>query len=686
MSDLLAQQVDALVSQLDTASRADQAALSSVPKPFDPDLLARTARAATAARDLSNNVNQLAEGDLAAAVLADRANIQASVKSATAEPASLERRKQTLNRARQEVSASLSSLKINPKDKDATIDAQLRQRVEAAQRLIDAARPVDFPASATRWATALRQSLSTNQPPPGSRMQDRLYAASHAEALRPDADLVAARDFQLAARAVASLSRAVATPPNNLAQSLDQFPKLLAALRLENEVNRKAHQAQTADQAKAIHAAAAQVHRDAAQARAALSALTGDSMSSQTHEDLAMSANAWTATRDFDKAAEADRQLAQQLNKPEIARAADAPRAIDKANTAQEKLADQTTRAADDQSAAIATSQKQVADDLATVEHRRGAAPDSPDSRQRATEAITAAQEKLAALPMQMLNAQQLATSLAEISKRLADAKSQAADAPATRKDMADRAVQQIAEEFEEVQRAFNESLVPFTGKLADDLSESLRPFAPETVKAVSTIEERLKPAATDLQQALHKLSQGEQPPTIETAPQATRDALQEAQDALRAAQSQLVERDPLVTARWFAQQAASALASSPPNKRSATANQKRTLDALNKAAYDALRRSKNTRLSQLPALGQLYLPPASTDWPADSPDAQERQRLINSLPGLREWGRLREQLSDSLTTPTKESNPPAYSEALRTYFEVLNKEESRPATPATNR
>src|SRR6185436_9986740 len=120
------------------------------------------------------------------------------------------------------------------------------------------------------------------------------------------------------------------------------------------------------------------------------------------------------------------------------------------------------------QSANIATSQKQVADDLANVEHRRDAAPDSPDSRQRATEAITAAQEKLAALPMQMLNAQQLAASLAEISKRLAEAKSQAADAPATRKDMADRAVQQITEEFEEVHRALAEALAPFGGKLAD--------------------------------------------------------------------------------------------------------------------------------------------------------------------------------------------------------------------------
>jgi hypothetical protein len=722
MSDFLAAQIDSVVSQLDAMSGAEAALWTSEPKSLDADLLGRTSRAGSAARDLANQVKQLADGDAAAAALADRANLKASLAAAATQPAATqraaaERRQQALSRARQELSAALSSLGINPKEKDAVIDQELQRRVQNAQRLVESARPVDFAGAASRWATWVKELLQhppgTSSPPPqrggGTRFEERLYAASHAEALRPDADLVAARDHQLAARAASVLARRAqpdwSEPPQDvqlnawrdeLSRSLDQFVQSLATLRAEHDVNRRAQAAQTVDQAKAIHAAAAQIHRDAAAARAILANWAGErtdtaSRGGRSAEDLAMAANAYTATKDFDKAADADRQLAQQLGKPEIAKAADAPRAIDRASTDQEKLAARTDQAADDrQASAIAGAQRQVADEIARADDRAGApaavvaAPpaigatsiDAADSRQRATESIGAAQERLAALPMQMLNAQQLATSLAEVSSRLNAAKSEAADAPPARRGMADGAVAQATEEYNDVQRAFNEAVAPIAGRLADDLADSLRPFAPETVKSVAAIDEQLKPALLDLQQALKQSSQGVETASVESGAQAVRDAIQESQDALRQAQTQVTERDPLVTAKWFARQAAQALSAAPPNRRSAAAHQKRTLEALDKAAYDALRRSKNARLSQLPAIGQLYLPPVAPDWPPDSPDAQERQRLINSLPGVREWGHLREQFTDPLTAPTREADPPGYSDALRIYFEVLGRED----------
>ena len=51
---------------------------------------------------------------------------------------------------------------------------------------------------------------------------------------------------------------------------------------------------------------------------------------------------------------------------------------------------------------------------------------------------------------------------------------------------------------------------------------------------------------------------------------------------------------------------------------------------------------------------------------------------MINSLPGVREWGRVRQQLSENLTAPSRDADPPGYSDALRIYFEVLGREDGK--------
>jgi hypothetical protein len=156
------------------------------------------------------------------------------------------------------------------------------------------------------------------------------------------------------------------------------------------------------------------------------------------------------------------------------------------------------------------------------------------------------------------------------------------------------------------------------------------------------------------------------------------RDALAQVQEALRDAQGKVIERDPLVSARWFARAAADALSSAPPNKRTAAAHQRKTLEALSKAAVEALRRSKNARLSQVPGYAPFYLPPLPGAW--DETDGRPNgDRLLQSIPGLREWGRLRERMGESLDAPVRESEPPGYSESLRLYFEVLGREDARP-------
>jgi hypothetical protein len=248
----------------------------------------------------------------------------------------------------------------------------------------------------------------------------------------------------------------------------------------------------------------------------------------------------------------------------------------------------------------------------------------------------------------------------------------------AEQRETAERMLGMVQSELDDAQKTFDAAAKPLRAAMADELSESLRPFAPDTSAAVLAVEDQLKSALGDVQQALSQTADGGDVGTIAQASQQARDAIATAQDALRDAQSKVIERDPLVSARWFARAAADALSAAPPNKRSAAAHQKKTLEAFNRAFIDETRRSKNARLSQVPSYSSFYLPPLPSAW-ADGEGRLSGERLLQTIPGLREWGRLRERSSESLDAPLHESEPPGYSDALRIYFEVLGREDAKP-------
>jgi hypothetical protein len=687
MSDALAVAVDGTALRLDEAARVDDA--TAARRAVDDPSVARMVRAAGGARELASQIKQLADGDQAAAVLADRTNLKAAPSTAPTDRAAQERRKQMFDRAAQDMGVALKGLGINPKD--GNIDAQLQQRIDAAAHLIAVARPIDLTPVAQRWAAAVRANDA--QPP---RLDERLAAASQAEAVRPDAELISARDLQVASRAAAALAESEALyaagedsgQKKKLAEALDAYPAALAALRAEQDENRRAMRAPTPAAARQIYDAAKAIHIAAAAARAKMllwastPGPTADDVAGKTREteDLALSANAATQTKHFEEAAEIDKKLAVKLGRPEIADASAAPKAIDNLSQNQEQLADQTDAADDKQAAAIADVQKDVADAIdRTRADPAGAAQaaDSAETRQKATAAISSAQEKLASLPMQLMTAQQAASDLADASKRLAAAQAELAAATPDQRETASRMLGMVQSEVDDARKSFEAAAKPLHAALADELTESLRPFAPDTSNAVSSVDEQLKGALTDLQQSLAQEAEGGDRSAVEQASSQARDAIARAQDALRDAQAKVIERDPLVSARWFARAAADALSAAPPNKRTAAAHQKKTLEALNRAAVDALRRSKNTRLSQVPAYAPFYLPQLPGEW-ADS-DRLSGDRLLQTIPGLREWGRLRERTGEALDAPLRESEPPGYSDALRTYFEVLGREDSKP-------
>jgi hypothetical protein len=714
MSDALANLVDATTVQADGLDRVDQAVLAT--RGVDDAALARITRTAAAAQDLARQVRLLHHGDQAAAVLADRANLkaapEATASTAPSDKAALERRRQTLERARQDVETALTSLGV--KRGDGTTDRQLQQRVDDAARLIDAARPVDFVAAARRWAAG----VAADEPYP-PHLADRLAAASQAESVRPDAELVAARDLQLASRAAALLT---AEPPiegdglsaaKERAAALATFPDAIAALRAEHDVNRRALRAATLAEARKVQEAARDVHAAASAARAKMVAwasgpgATAGELAARAKEaeELALAANAATATREFDKAAELDRRLATSLNRPDLADASAAPRAIDDLSLHQEKVADDLadSGSADaSRATAIAGVQRQVADEIGAAKAADPAAvgggaadadadADSAEARRRATEAITRAQETLAQLPMQLADAQQLAEATADANSRLAAARAEAAKAPAARQETASRVAAMVRAEAEEARRTFDAAVAPFKGSLADEVADALRPLGPDAAAAAGVADDALRSVLADARDVLSRSAETGDRAGVEVAAQAARDAVAQVQEALRDAQQRVIERDPLVSAKWFARAAADALAAAPPNRGKAAGHQKRTLEALNRAAVDAVRRSKNARLSNVPSYAPFYVPPLGGAWTdaaaGDSQDGVRRggaggsaaDRLLQAIPGLREWGRLRERAAESLAAPVRESDPPGYSDALRTYFEVLGREEARP-------
>jgi hypothetical protein len=687
MSDALAGLVDAASVQIDDVDRVDETIAST--REVNDGTAGRMKRVVGDAAELARHVKKLSDGDRAAAVQADRENLKNSPSTAPTDPAARARRRQMFERATQDVNAALKALGIDPSAGD--VDAQLQRRIDSASRMIGAVKPVDFVAAAQRWAAGVRGKEF--QPP---RLDDRLSAASQAEAVRPDAGLGAARDLQYASRAAAKLT---ASPeeqeePDPVAakarlEALNEFASALGALRAEHQVNRRALDAKSPREARQIHEGARAIHTAAASARAKMIAwaapagTSSSELASRTREldNLAVSAGVATENKDFDTAEDLDRRLAAALGRPDLAEASVVPRAIDRLSNNQEKVADQTAQADDNQAAAIAGVQQQVADDIGQTQTQAAAGaqttPDSAEARQKATEAISQAQEKLASLPMQLLTVQQLASNLSDATIRLALARAQAAEAPPSQRETAQRVAAMVETEVEQAQKRFDESSKPLAA-LADELVDALGPFAPDTSSAVTAVDEGLRSTLSDLNEILAQSAETGDRARIATAAQQVRDALAQVQEALRDAQGKVMERDPLVSARWFARAAADALSAAPPNKRTAAAHQKKTLEALSKAAVEALRRSKNARLSQAPGYAPFYLPPLPGAWD-DSDGRPTGDRLLQSIPGLREWGRLRERMGESLDAPVRESEPAGYSEALRLYFEVLGREDARP-------
>jgi hypothetical protein len=683
------------------------------------ETLGRLIERAQKARD---SLRAVAQGERAAAILLDRENLAASEKRAAADPQAAGRVRQALQRAAEDVAAGAVGLGLDPAA--ANVDELLRQKVEAEQAALRAQQPVDFAAAARQWAEALRRD-----PLRRLALDERLALAAQAEAVRPGSDLARAQDLNICSRAASRVATDAATevyagrrPP---ADAPDRYAAAVAALQREHELDLRPSDVRPPAELKSVRDAAAAARRllsdwagvdgqaSAADARPAY----------RRSEDLALRGSAALAGRDYGAARSSDRELLRYLagSGPDAATTApqtnpgadpvaagppvpvslrrefdrvdqltDKAEVIDRVQSDQDKLARQTNSpAAATGAPLLAERQTDVAqriEEVASHDDASGAAAaipraepaadrtQDPTWRGRATAAVIAAQEQLAALPQQMTTAQEEAAALARATDRLALARREATAAPAERRATLEQTARQADRELQTAERHLRATVLPSLLGAAASVAGGLSSFEPDTAPARELIARQLVPALRDFEQSSLK---GDSPAASRAAA-AAREAVDAVHRELARAQEEFTSRDPIVAAKWFARAAADSLNRSPPDLQGAYRRQMDTSEALSRAWDRTVHEAAAQRLSLVPSMQGLFraaLPSPFAAGAQAGTDGQARG-TARDVASLREWGRLRTRDVEDLNTPLRESETPGYERALQLYFESL----SRPA------
>jgi hypothetical protein len=298
------------------------------------------------------------------------------------------------------------------------------------------------------------------------------------------------------------------------------------------------------------------------------------------------------------------------------------------------------------------------------------AAPDAPDARTSAIQTIQAAMERLAAMPAQLSAAQQAAANR----KQAADQNdaANAAVSAATRPDEIDaerNVAAQTAKNLTAAVAAQDAADKPVRPDVTDAIAQKLAPLTPEAEAAKDAIDQQLTPSLRELQQAI---AAGDAP-AIDRSVTAARQSIGVVQDQLRLAQDALVEQDPLVAARWFAQAAAQDLSAQNADLKAAGSEQRNISMALSRAWDQSVQQASLGRLAQIPSM-QSIISLYPDDFENIDGSAQAGAGLAPAPPAVLQWGKLRAQQTPALNAGAHDTDPAGYEDALKAYFEALNK------------
>jgi hypothetical protein len=635
-----------IIGAVDRASaRLDTPAQSALPERLGP--------VAKRARQLQQDLNTLAQGQLAATVRSER------LDSAAQQPAQKDAQetfRKVANRLDQQLNADAAKLGLDPAQPD--FSDRLAELNDRAADLIAKQHPIDYARVADSWAKRLQQGN-----PPDSDMDARLSVAAEAESLRSDADMVRARDLRLAAQAAPAM---VAGPA---AASRDQFSPALAAMQRDEALQRiDAHPVDPA-QAQRIDA-------EANAARAKMAAWAGSGQSSdpivtagdRKAMDLALKSNEQMARHDYAAAAQTDQALAQTAaTRPssQVSQAMASAQTIDQIRREQDRLAAQTATAGADQNQQLAQRQQAIAQ--AVAQQDTGA---NQQSRTGGIAAIQSAMARLSAMPDQLAQAKTAAAAhrqalqQAQAAAKKLSAATQPADqeaAAATSQEAKNNQVQADNRQADAA-KAVNPDL-------ARAISQALTKSSPPADDAAATVDRQLTPALRQLRQAMDASDAAGTDGAISTATA----AVSAAQQQLREALNQSINRDPLAAASFFAQAAAQELAASNPDRDAVGLNQSNASVALGKAWQRAAHGAAMGRLAQVPSLANL-LSPVDPNLIDLSGTESGTVWSVDPLPAMRDWGQLQTRSVGSLSASLNETDPAGYEESLKAYFEALNR------------
>lgn len=706
----------ALASWLDEAQQQLQTADDLFGRGGSSDGMGRGARdgvlrANAKARELFAEVSAAAQGERALAVLFEQADLK-SAQGAAAPAVSLskppigtkdaETLAQVLQRASDEITARAAEIGVNLSSPQA--DAQLHGRVEAARRILRSKQPIDFLPPIREWSQDPRQHAA---------LARRLATAAQAEAVRNDADLVRAKDLELAARVVsaveAAMNQAPGKLPPGLAAAVNGLTAAMAALQREHAIGRQPTAAHGGDDLRA-HNAANNLRNEMARWAETSQPKNSDAPARPGElESIAFLAGAISTRHEYKLVADEDRQLALKLDlaarKPggrtlegdaspaatqvvedhrqRIQQASDAvtrqmavAENIFKLQQHQEKLASELRAAkpalrdvsshlhalADRVDGACRLQQESVS--AATLPAQD---PDDSNLRVRALAALLAAQEELTAMQQHLALAQDAESFRRKTTERANALRHEVATGVPQRLRAANRAADQADQDAREALDEFDSAMSLLTPQSASALADRLEPFDLDAPAAREIMAGLLAPTLTEFASACDSSDAQD----VARAAADVRSAIDGAQKELAAAQSLIAERDPLMAAGLFARAAADSLLRHPPDVRSCMIYQANVSLALTRAWENSVHRAAEIRLSQLPSLQAVYGPPPAL---RDIPIAGAGP--LSS--GSHDWPRLHARENEDLTATLHDPDPLGYEDQLKLYFEVMNKSQEK--------
>lgn len=675
----------------------------------------RTAEAAKAAdveaplataRRLRDALATVATGQRATAAQAERENV-AAAKARSDEASYPQALKEGVKRLETDLAQSLRSLGVDPGAGD--VAEQLKRKAEAAEELVRTYKSVDFASASGAWS---KQIAGPHQP---TGFDERLAIAAQAESVRPDADLVRARDVSVSSQAAGRIERNETPPATRPTDPLPRelFPASMLALQRWHEVNRPMESRPSSQDVAERDRVATEGRRRmnawagtdegwVAQATDAAATPAEDDDGS-TPETLAIDANAAAVKRDYSAVKRLDRELAQATKRGDAqagptgapATEADAPapyartmaaaERIDSLAAKQTALAAETGLAEPDDAGAIAGKQDEIGDAIADVHDATrpevdGA--DDPDWRQEATAAIAAAQAQLAAMPQALASVARADAVRRDATERAKASLDAATAAAPEQRDALDRIARQADRDVAEASRQLALVAEPVKPSVAESMSARLGRYRPPTEASVEAIERELLPALRAVAQSLS----ADDASSLDRASAQTRKAIERVQAALAKAQDDLVERDPLVAAKWFSRAASAALRETPPDMVAARRHQQSAGVALSKAWDRSIHAAANQRLAGVPAFASVFnLFPNGRATDAGTVSggmgvgengaaAGAAHRVMSLVPAVRQWGLMRPIGGQPTDAVRRDPDPPGFEEPIRLYFEALGK------------